>query len=234
MDAVKGKYIKFKDPEVERICIANYSSDGIGVTKDDAAAVTMIARLIFTNNETITTFDELRFFVNLTTIDGSSVGNGAFGMCSNLSSIVLPPSITTIGNSSFYGCGLACEIDLPNLQSIGYFAFKSTKITKVKSLGSITSLPDGTASWSVFNGCTSLTEVTLPSTLTNIGDKSFRGCSALKTVTCNATNPPTLGTDAFDGVTLEHIFVPSSAVNDYKAAPGWSDYASIIEAIQSN
>jgi hypothetical protein len=57
--------------------------------------------------------------------------------------------------------------------------------------------------------------------------------SALKTLTCNRTTHPSLGVDVFNGANaLEHIYVPASAVEDYKAATNWSNYASIISAIQ--
>lgn len=43
-----------------------------------------------------------------------------------------------------------------------------------------------------------------------------------------ATNPPTLGANAFDGEGYTTIYVPSSAVDDYKSADNWSTYADLI------
>ena len=50
------KYIVFADPVVEQICVANFSSDGIGVLTEDAAKVTDIGT-IFNGNTEITSFD---------------------------------------------------------------------------------------------------------------------------------------------------------------------------------
>ena len=84
----------------------------------------------------------------------------------------------------------------------------------------------------VFQGSDILTSVTIPSSVTAITNFVFEN-SALKTLTCNRTTHPSLGVDVFNGANaLEHIYVPASAVEDYKAATNWSNYASIISAIQ--
>lgn len=56
--------------------------------------------------------------------------------------------------------------------------------------------------------------------------------TALTTVTCQATEVPDLGEDAFYGCTnLTAINVPAGSVGTYKTATGWSDYADIIQPI---
>ena len=68
-------------------------------------------------------------------------------------SVVLPSTLTSIGNGAFYGSTGLTEITLPStLTSIGGEAFAE---------------------------CTSLTEITLPSTLTSIGDYAFVRCTNL-------------------------------------------------------
>ena len=95
---VKKNYIEFKDPEVEKICIENFSSDGIGVTYEDAASVTNLD-YAFTYNHNITSFNELQYFTGLT-----SIVNFAFQQCNSLTSITIPSSVTNIGNSAFRSC----------------------------------------------------------------------------------------------------------------------------------
>ena len=77
-----------------------------------------------------------------------------------------------------------------------------------------------------------VTNYIIGSDVTNIGAFAFYDCTSLTSLTCNATTPPTLGYDVF-GVcnNLSHIYVPAESVDAYKAASGWSDKASIIEAI---
>lgn len=81
-----------------------------------------------------------------------------------------------------------------------------------------------------FFNCSKLIMVILPSTVTSIGDSAFYGCSGLSNVTINATTPPTLGNYVFNNTNDCTIYVPYGSVEEYKSAPGWSDYASRIRS----
>lgn len=87
-----------------------------------------------------------------------------------------------------------------------------------------------------FMDCSSLTTVTLPSTISYMGNQVF-GWSGLKTLTINATTPPIHGEREYclkDANSIEHIYVPASSVAAYQADSVWSEHASIIEAIPSD
>lgn len=74
--------------------------------------------------------------------------------------------------------------------------------------------------------------VTVPSSVTTIGNNFCRNSPSLTTVVCYATAPPTLGQRCFmNSNSLASIYVPDASVNDYKAASGWSTYASKIKQI---
>lgn len=93
----KEEYIVFADPAVEAICVANWSSDGIGLTYEDAAAVTKSQfGTTFRGNTQITSFDELQYFTGL-----GELPLNALRDCSALASIVLPDNLTTIGSQAF-------------------------------------------------------------------------------------------------------------------------------------
>ena len=66
--------------------------------------------------------------------------------------------------------------------------------------------------------------------VTSIDDYAFQDCSRLTSFTCLATNPPSLGSNVFNGMNGT-IFVPAASVEAYKAADGWKDHASQIQAI---
>ena len=49
----------------------------------------------------------------------------------------------------------------------------------------------------VFNGCTSLSSITIPASVTTINNNAFNGCSGLKSLTFNSNNVISIGTNAF-------------------------------------
>jgi hypothetical protein len=79
-----------------------------------------------------------------------------------------------------------------------------------------------------------LTSVTIPDSVTSIGNNAFRNCSGLASAYVNATTPPTLGLSAFDDNAAGRIiYVPASGddsiINAYQAAANWSSYAASIQ-----
>ena len=86
-----------------------------------------------------------------------------------------------------------------------------------------------------FGFCDKLTTLILPNSITSLGadrqDSIIMDASNLTNVTILATTPPEchgILISEHDGYT---IYVPSESVNAYKAASGWSAYASRIQAI---
>ena len=74
----------------------------------------------------------------------------------------------------------------------------------------------------MFEGCSSLASITIPASLTTIGNNAFKGCTSLTTVTLYASSC-TLGDDAFEGCNnLANIYVFSDLVDTYKGADNWN------------
>ena len=117
----------------------------------------------------------------------TAIGNFAFYNCYGLTSVTIPNSVTSIGSSSFLGCS-----SLKNV-TIGNF---------VTSIGSTS-----------FYGCSGLTSVSIPSSVTSIGNSAFNNCSNLRTLIWNAINCTSIGGYAFNtslttlqfGNAVEHI-----------------------------
>lgn len=181
----------------------------------------------------------------------TSIGNYAFNGLRGLFDCSLPQSVTTIGNYAFSGCTSLMNVILPNsLTTLGDYAFKDClSITDINIPNSLSTISDGafyncdalhtiyipnsvtTIGSSTFRECSGLITITMPSGLTSIGDSAFTNCSGLTSITINATTPPTLGSNALVGTNDSPIYVPADSVNTYKAASGWSSYASRIQAI---
>lgn len=177
------EYVPFVDPIVRQISATKFGN-GHGLEFKDAATITTIPYATYSNNQ-IVNFDELQYFTRLTNLQGSSSNNGVFQNCSNLKSLILPETITSIGERTFYGCSkLAIELYLPNLTYIANAGtFQNTGITGIRSLGKLTSIPNGTSNWAAFYNCPNLAYVNFPETLALIGSYSFRGCTSLTELT---------------------------------------------------
>lgn len=119
------------------------------------------------------------------------------------------------------------EIPYAFMQDIGY-------ATKIEFGTDITTIPDENADGKPFGNMADLTSVTISDSITYIGERAFDGCYNLERITVEATTPPTLGSLAFDNTNDCPIYVPASAVDEYKnsTSTGWSEYASRIQAIQ--
>jgi hypothetical protein len=86
----------------------------------------------------------------------------------------------------------------------------------------------------VFKGCSGLTSVTIPSSVTSIGSEAFYDCSGLTSVHVEAATPPTLSSNTFEGNAAGRRFYvpanPATVVDDYKAALQWIYYKDFIFA----
>ena len=154
----------------------------------------------------------------------TSISSSAFSGCDGLTSVTIPDSVTSIGGSAFLGCSGLTSITIPDsVTSIGHSAFDGCRgLTSIIIPDSVTSIGDY-----AFHNCRELTSIIIGNGVTSIENNAFEKCSGLKTIRISATNPPTLGSNAFE-TSLEKIIVPKSSINAYKSAAGWSTYADKI------
>ena len=151
----------------------------------------------------------------------TSIGSSVFSGCTNLASITIPAGVTSIGNEAFYYCASLTGITIPaGVMSIGNFVFTGcislTSITvdennpnyaseggilynKAKTV--IVAVPEGisgavtipasvtTIGDYAFSSCTSLNSITIPASVTSIGDYAFSDCTGLTSINVDSGNP---------------------------------------------
>ena len=125
---------------------------------------------------------------NLTTItipnSVTSIGNYAFYDCSSLTSLTIGESVTSIGSYAFKGCS-----------KLAYYAhnlyLNETLVTDLIVPNSINIIERF-----AFYNCSSLTSVTIPNSVTSIGSGAFYDCSSLTSITI-PTSVTSIGEYAF-------------------------------------
>ena len=136
--------------------------------------------------------------------------DSAFSMCNFLTSIIVPNSVTSIGEGAFSGCILLFKIIIPNsVTSIGDLAFMdSNALSHIVISNSVTSIGDGT-----FYGCNSLTNIVIPDSVTSIGDIAFSGCRSLSNIVI-PDSVTSIGDYVFEGCTsLSNIVIPNNVTS---------------------
>ncbi len=139
--------------------------------------------------------------------------------CSDLTSVIIPGSVTTIGNNAFYECSGLTSLTIPNsVTSVGSGIVYNTpwynnQEDGVVYIGTVAYrykgtmpdnteivLKDGTTEIypRAFEGCSGLTAITIPNSVTSIGYSAFYFCSGLTSVTI-PNSVTSIGGGAFYG-----------------------------------
>ena len=103
------------------------------------------------------------------------IGEAAFESCTALKALALPDGLRTIGHYAFTRAGLTSVTIPASVTDFGMVVFAyCTSLVRAKIACPITKLPDWT-----FYGCTALTDVSLPETVTETGEYALEKCENL-------------------------------------------------------
>ena len=148
----------------------------------------------------------------------TTIIENAFYGCSGLTSITIPSSVTSIGDGAFYDCRNLTSITIPSsVTSMGYNTFSGC--SNLKTAGPIGGGYDIEFGWTTsiidkaFYGCSNLTSITIPSSVTSIRSYAFYDCRKLTSITI-PEGVTTIGNNAFDRCyAFTSITIPSSVTS---------------------
>ena len=81
-----------------------------------------------------------------------------------------------------------------------------------------------------FHGCSSLTSINIPSSVTWIEEYAFYGCKGLKSIYVYAEKVPSVSSSTFGGCDLKNctLYVPNGTYDAYNRSP-FGDFENIVE-----
>ena len=121
----------------------------------------------------------------------------AFDSCTNLKTVILPDTLTAIGENAFNNCSSLKTITLGSkVRTIGVTAFADCSALETINLESVIVVENG-----AFQGCTGLKNVTFGNVIYKIESSAFNGCSSLEAIDLNQNGLISIGDSAFEGCT---------------------------------
>jgi hypothetical protein len=131
----------------------------------------------------------------------TNIGERTCYKCTNLTSITIPSSVTTI-KGAFQGCTKLTSVTIPSGVDTLFYAFRGcTGLTSVTISNGVKYLDD-------FNGCTGITSITIPNSVQYLAGFDSTGITSL-TIPNSVWN---LGGFNYTGLTS--ITIPNASVND--------------------
>ena len=132
----------------------------------------------------------------------TSIGNYAFYGCRGLTSVTIGNSVTSIGSSAFYNCSGLTSVTIPN---------------SVTNIGS-----------TAFSGCSGLNSVTIGNSVTSIGSTIFSGCSSLTSVRFENSkdNTPIVleNNNVFSDCPLDEVYIGRKLSYTTTSSAGYSPF----------
>ena len=142
---------------------------------------------------------------NGSTYPVTKLADNAFRGCyTSLHSVVIPNTVTMIGEEAFFQCEYLNSVTFGN------------SVDTIK--------------WSAFIYCYSLTSIVLPESIEYIAASAFSHCNSVASITSPRMLPPYVGSDAFNEVPIHiPVYIPCGSDSAYRAANEWSRFINYNE-----
>ena len=171
-----------------------------------------------------------------------TIAGGAFAECYDLSDVIIPNSVSAMGNDPFEAT--AWYRNQPD--GLVYAGLVAYNYKGTMPSGTSLVIQDGTLCISscAFGWSEGLESVTIPNSVTTIGERAFEECDGLIRVVCLATTPPKVYGDFFDYYDFYKyddmydpfsssthsqatLYVPREALAAYQSDPFWGQFENI-------
>ena len=118
--------------------------------------------------------------------------------------LVIPNSVTSIGDYTFYRCSDLASITIPN------------SVTNIERYA--------------FAYCSGVTSITIGSKVESIGSYAFNECQMLSNLYCYAENVPKTQSSAFRNINIGEVtlHVPATSISAYQATEPWKNFKEIV------
>ena len=194
--ALPSQIIEFADANVKALCVANWDTNGDGeLSEAEAGVVTSLGDVFKSTNYNIKSFDELRYFKGLTSIDL----NADFEGCEYyLTSLTIPSNVTSISYSGEYGNHSGGPTHLESIKV-------DPENTVYDSRQNCNAIIETRKNTLVF-GCS---KTTIPNDVKIIGNYAFNGCRDLTSISI-PEGVESIGYCTFESSGLTQVSLPNS------------------------
>lgn len=121
------------------------------------------------------------------------IGDYAFFNCDKLTTVTIPESVDSIGERVFQSCNGLKSVNYNAKNCIGEFIFGNCEALQTVIFGdSVQIIPAN-----CFCECSSLTSLSIPESVTTIGNGAFMNCTSLETINLNAIECIRMGNTSY-------------------------------------
>ena len=151
------------------------------------------------------------------------IDTGAFN-CAQLNYLNIPNSVSEIRQIAFFGSHIKKLVLPEGLTEIPYRMANESFLTEGVTIPSTVT----TIGEEAFRN-TWMKRIELPESIKSIGENAFSNTPELKTVVSNIVNPFAIPDNTFDSYSTKTLYVPEGTLAKYQATDGWKNFTNIVD-----